>query len=211
MLVAALALTGCGKDSDGDPASAASSTSDATPSAGASTPAAPTPKPTRTPVRPTATPTEGSGDAEGDDEPAAAGGGICVDLSEDEVGAALGGPVTGAAIPNGGCAFTQSRPRLPATNFIELSFSQVEGGMDGAKTNATSSVEGDPEDLTGVGEAAFVVTGTSFGGTAIQGSGAVKIGDRLITVELAQSNGLNRAKVRALVVSLLKLAVAEAA
>lgn len=121
----------------------------------------------------------------------------------------LGGEITGSAIPGGGCSFNQKSPDPPAATIYDVAFADMSGGMDGAKANATSAVEGEPVDLTGIGDAAFVVTGTSFGGTDLQGAGAVRVGDRLINVQLAQSNGLSRAKVRALVVNLLKLAVAK--
>ncbi|MET3960443.1 hypothetical protein ABIE44_000377 [Marmoricola sp. OAE513] len=206
-------LAGCGKGDDPEPVTAPE------PTAPALTPSA-TPTPSPTPLssptasakptkKPTKKPTRGSGDADGDDEPAAAGGGVCAELSEAEVGAVLGNTVTGAAIPGGGCAFAPKKPRPPAANFIDHPYADMSGGMTGAKENATSAVEGEPEDLAGIGDAAFVVTGTSFGGDQLQGAGAVRIGDRLISVELAQSAGLTRGRVRSLVVSLLRLAVAE--
>lgn len=212
--VAALALagslaTGCGKDEpDAAPTDAGS-----TPVAGITPSAAPTPsaspipsaKPSKSPR-----PTEGNGDGEGDDEPAAAGGGICLNLSEAEIGTVLGGEVTGSAIPGGGCSFNQRNPSPPAATFTDVAFAEMVDGMDGAKENAISAVEGDPQDVPGIGDQAFVVTGTSFGGTDLQGAGAVRIGDRLISVNLAQSAGLPRAKVRSLVLGLLRLAVSRA-
>jgi hypothetical protein len=82
--------------------------------------------------------------------------------------------------------------------------------MDGAKAEATSAVEGDPQDVAGIGSAAFVVTGSMFGGPDINGAGAVQVGGRIISVYLEQHSGLAADKVRALVVELLKL-VARAA
>lgn len=206
--ITATLVAGCDKDAPeaaADPSTPlASSPAAATPSATHS--AAPSAKPTRKPT----TPAEGDGDSEGDGEPAAAGGGICASLSEAEVGAVLGGEITGSAIPgNQGCSFNQTSPNAPAATVYDVAFADMTGGMDGAKDNATSAVEGDPVDLAGIGDAAFVVTGTSFGGTDLQGAGAVRVGGRLINIQLAQSEGLSRAKVRALVVNLLKLAVAK--
>lgn len=201
-------LTGCGED-EPDPAANADPTE--TVSLAPTTPSASvTPKPSAKPSR-KPSPTEGDGDGEGDDEPAAAGGGICVNLSEAEVGTVLGGEVTGSAIPGGGCSFNQKSPDPPAATFTDVAYADMVDGMDGAKTNATSSVEGDPQDVAGIGDAAFVVTGTSFGGDQLQGAGAVRVGDRLISVNLAQSKGLGRAKVRNLVLGLLRLAVSRAA
>ncbi|RNL65053.1 hypothetical protein EFK50_03505 [Nocardioides marmoriginsengisoli] len=203
-------LTGCGKDAEKDPVAADPTTP--TVSSSPTPTATPTPTPTRKP-KPTRTPTrpaEGNGDGEGDDTPAADGGGICADLDAGEVAAILGGAVTGSAMPPKGCAFNRKNPSAPAASFAETSFAGTPGGMDGAKTGATSSVEGEPVDLTGIGDAAFVVTGTAFGGTDLQGAGAVRVGDRLVNVTVAQSAGLPRAKVRALVVSLLTLAARSA-
>jgi hypothetical protein len=207
LLVAGLVLTGCGKSDDKEPAGA-----DPTPTASATPTPTPTPTPTATP-KPTRTPTkpaEGDGDSEGDDTPATAGGGICADLEPGDISEILGGDVTGSALPGGGCVFDQRDPSYPAASLVEASYAATDGGMDGAKEAATSSIEGEPQNLSGIGDAAFVVTGTAFGGDAIQGGGAVRIDDRLISVTLAQPGGLSRAKVKAMVLSLLRLAVTQA-
>lgn len=199
---------GCGLVED-DPAAA-------TP--GTSQPAAPV---TPTPVTvddgnlltPSPSPTEppsGSGDSEDDDAPATAGGGICGDLEATAVGQVLGATVTGAGLQPRGCEFKQRTSTAPATTFVENSFAGTAGGMDGAKSNATASVEGEPKDLTGIGTAAFVVTGTTFGGEDVQGAGAVRVGDRLIEITLSQRDGLSASQVRALVVGLLKLVAEQA-
>lgn len=212
-LTAALAA-GCGA-SDDTAGPGETSPSLAPPSDSSS----PTPAPTRTPgpavPAPTPTPAEteppeGSGDGEDDDKPATAGGGICSDLESEDVGKALGGTVRGAGLPPGGCEFTQRDRAAASATFLETSFKKTPGGMSGAKSNATASVEGEPQDLAGVGDAAFVVTGTVFGGDQIQGAGAVRVGDRLIQVTLSQRAGLSPSKVRALVVNLLELAADEA-
>lgn len=208
LLLAGSVLAGCGGE-DAEPTTmddAPSSTAASLPPVTASPTPTPTPKP-KPSKKPR--PTRGSGDAEGDDEPAAEGGGVCVELSEDEIGAVLGGPVSGAALPGGGCAFNQARPRPPAANIIDVPYADMAGGMAGAEENAISSVEGEPEDVTGIGEAAFVVTGTSFGGSDVQGAGAVHVGDRLVMVNVVQSTGLKAPKVRELVLTLLKLVVSE--
>jgi len=205
---AALLLSGCSeaKDASSDPAATVSTPGD-TPTADG-TPTTSSPRPA---ASPTPTQTEGDGDSEGDDTPATAGGGICSDLSAGDVGSILGGTAKGAALPGGGCGFTRSSSKAPAATFVEKSLAQTPGGMDGAKNEATSSVEGEPQDLSGIGDAAFVVTGTAFGEPAVQGAGAVKIGNRIINVNLTQSSGMTAASVKAMVVKLLKLAAAQAA
>lgn len=206
-MVGALALTGCGAGDSGPAAGATTPTTPVTSSAPSlSSSPTPTPTPTRKP-KPTRKPTRtaGSGGSGGADLPATAGGGICSDLEAADVGADLAETVTGSALPAGGCEFDPKRDGDPSASFVETSYKATPGGMDGAKTNATSSVEGDPVDLTGIGDAAFVVTGTAFGAPDIQGAGAVRVGDRLVNVMVSQSTGLTAARVKAIVVALLRL------
>ncbi len=132
-------------------------------------------------------------------------------ISAAEVAHVVGGKFSGSAIPGGaGCTFDQANAKAPSATFVETSYAKTSGGMAGAKNDATSSVEGTPEDLTGIGDAAFVVTGTTFGGPYTDGAGAVRVGDRLISVTLDQSTGLSAAKVRSLVVALLQLVAGKA-
>jgi hypothetical protein len=203
---AALTLAGCGTSDE--PSSSDPGTTATTP-AGTGTPSR-GPLATHTPT-PTPTQTEGDGDGEDDNAPATAGGGICSDLSAADVGKVLGGTSKGAALPGGGCGFTQTAAKAPSATFVEKSLAKTPGGMDGAKTEATSSVEGDPQDLTGIGDAAFVVTGTAFGEPAIQGAGAVRVGNRIISINLTQNTGMSAAGVKAMTIKLLKLAAAQAA
>lgn len=181
------------------------------PTPSAPTPSVPTPSITRTPT-PTPSPAPadgGDGDAEGDDAPATAGGGVCSDLGADEVGAVLGVALKGAGIPGGGCRFDQGGRQGSSVTVQDKSNAEA-GGMAGAKNEATSAVEGEPEDLTGIGSAAFVVTGTMFGGTDVQAAGAVRVGNRVISVFLVQRSAIPAAEVRALEVDLLALVAREA-
>lgn len=202
-------LSGCG-GSEVDPGTGAlGSTVDPTPTTAAGTPTStPTKKPKPTRAATTAD-QGGDGDAEGDDEPASKGGGICRFIGAEEVGAVLDVAVTGAAVPGvTGCKFDQGGNRGMSVTIIDKSASQA-GGMDGAKAEATSAVEGTPKDLSGIGSAAFVVTGTTFGGPDVNAGGAVKLGNRIISVFLVQRRHLAEAKVRALEVDLLKMVARE--
>lgn len=187
------------------------STVDPTPT----TPSTPVPSPVSTTSAPTPTPTPpadddgGDGDAEGDDAPATAGGGVCGDLGADEIGAVLGVTVKGAGIPGGGCRFDQGGKQGSSVTILDKSKAEA-GGIAGAKTEATSAVEGEPQDLPGIGSAAFVVTGTMFGGSDVQAAGAVQVGNRIISVFLVQRSAIPAAKVRAFEVDLLKLVAREA-
>ncbi|MCW2753404.1 MAG: hypothetical protein JWQ32_815 [Marmoricola sp.] len=211
-MVAGLVLAGTGITGCGSTAPAA----DPKPGASVTTPsvtATPTPTVPAVSHTPTPTPTRsgGNGDSTDPHKPATAGGGICSDITDAEVAHVLGGTYTGSAIAGGpGCSFVRANPKAPAATFIETSYAKTTGGMSGAKTDATSSVEGTPVDLAGIGDAAFVVTGTTFGGPYVNGAGAVRIGDRLINVTLDQSTGLGATQVRSLVVALLRLAAGQA-
>lgn len=176
---------------------------------------APAPTPTRTP-KPTATatptPTDdgGDGDAEGDDEPATRGGGVCRFVGADEVGALLGATVKGSAVPGEtGCKFDQGGKSGTSVTILDKAAAAA-GGMDGAKSEANSAVEGTPQDLSGIGSAAFVVTGAMFGGPDVNAAGAVQVGGRIISVYLVQRSGMAEAKVRAVEVDLLELVAREA-
>ncbi|HET6166777.1 MAG TPA: hypothetical protein VFE07_08115 [Marmoricola sp.] len=201
-------LAGCGGSSAGPDEGALGSTANPTPTTPATTPTrAVTRKPRPTKAVTTAD-QGGDGDAEGDNEPASKGGGICRFVGAEEVGGVLGTAVQGAAVPDvTGCKFDSAGHSLSVT-IIDKSAAQA-GGMDGAKSEATSAVEGDPQDLSGIGSGAFVVTGTMFGGPDVNAAGAVKLGNRIISVFLVQTRHLGAAKVRSLEVDLLKLVARE--
>jgi hypothetical protein len=208
-VTAALALTGACGGSKADPAGAPGTTPDPTP-----TTAAPTPTPTGTPkpskTATTAAPDEGgNGDAEESDAPAVAGGGICRYVGAEEVGAVLGVTVAGSAIAGQtGCEFDQGGQHGTTITLVDKSVAAA-GGMAGAKNEATSAVEGEPQDLSGIGSAAFVVTGTMFGGSDVQAAGAVQIGNRIISVLLEQHSAIAGSRMRTLEIDLLKLVVHE--
>jgi hypothetical protein len=213
VLAGALSLAaGCGGSSVDPDEGALGST--VAPTTTAVTPVAPVPTPTATRTKkspvssptPTAKATSGDGDAVGDDEPATAGGGVCGKLTATEVGTVIGSGVKGEGVAGGGCEFDHADPKLPAATVKDVRFA----GMDAAKTEATSSVEGQPEDLSGIGSGAFVVTGGVFGGTEIQGAGAVHVGSRTIQVWIAQHKALSQAAVRTMVVKLLQLVARQA-
>jgi hypothetical protein len=203
-LVAALgALPACGTDGSGADDGALGATpgpTTATPSATLSA----TPTRSRTPKpKPAPSPSDDGGDGDdiGDDAPVTMGGGVCARIRPSDVAGIVGGDITGTGLSGGGCLFSQADRRAPEVTVKDESYA----GMDAAKTEATSAVEGEPEDLSGIGRGAFVVTGTIFGGTEINGAGAVHVGSRTLSVMLVHHTSMSGAKVRALVVELLKL------
>jgi hypothetical protein len=195
---------GCGGGT-GRPEPDAATALDTTPTT-APTSATPTPATTSTATRtPKPSSDGGDGDADEGTAPSTAGGGVCSHLGAEQVGAILGTVVRGAAVPGEtGCTFDQGGKRGTSVTVLDRSNAQA-GGMDGAKNEATSAVEGEPQDVPGIGAAAFVVTGSMFGGPDVQGAGAVQVGTRIISVLLEQHSGLAGDKVRALEVELLKL------
>lgn len=213
-LAAVLTLTAaCGGSGKDTGEGALGSTVDPTPTtpstSATATPSAPAPTPTKTrkppaTSRPTATATGGDGDSVGDDEPFTAGGGVCGKLTASKVGGVIGAGVRGAGLSGGGCQFDHADLRLPAATVKDTAYA----GMDAAKTEATSAVEGEPQDLPGIGTEAFVVTGTVFGGPDVQGAGAVHVGSRTITVFIVQHKSLSESAVRDLVVRMLRLVAA---
>lgn len=195
-------LTGCGQD-DQRATGAPAASDDPAPT----TAATPTPSATATPTkRATSTPepTEGDGDGEGDDAPATAGGGVCGDLSAAAVGDVVGGEVKGAGISGGGCEFRPAARKGISVTVLDRAAAEA-GGMDGARGEATSAVEGEPEEVDGIGAEAFVVTGPMFGSTEHHGAGAVRVGNRIITVFIVQREVLPPARIRAIEVDLLAL------
>ena len=211
-----LAAAGCGGRQGGPDQGAAGSTVDPTPTSTAPAPTqaptsavtsatpTPTPRPTRSP-KATATATGGDGDSQDQKAPSTAGGGVCGHLGAGQIGSVLGVTVTGAAVPGQtGCKFDQGGTGGMSVTVLDKSTSEA-GGMAGAKDEANSAVEGDPQDVPGIGSAAFVITGSMFGGPDVNAAGAVQVGDRIVSVYLVQRSGLAEAKVRTLEVDLLKL------
>ena len=208
-------LAGCGGSAI-DPGSGALGSSDEpTPSASVTptpTPAAPPSSATATPstrptrsASPTPTAAGGDGDASEHGAPSTAGGGVCSHLGASQVGAILGVTVRGAAVPGEtGCTFDQGGKRGTTVTVLDKTTAQA-GGLDGAKAEANSAVEGQPQDVPGIGSAAFVVTGSMFGGPDVNAAGATQVGGRIVSVYLVQRSGIAADKVRAMELDLLRL------
>ena len=149
--------------------------------------------------------TGGDGDATDTKAPSTAGGGVCSHLSAEQVGAILGVPVRGSAVPGEtGCTFEQGGRKGTSVTVLDKTAAEA-GGMDGAKAEANSAVEGEPEDLSGIGAAAFLVTGSMFGGPDVNAAGAVQVGSRIVSVYLGQHTGIAEARVRTMETDLLRL------
>jgi hypothetical protein len=197
-------------------------------SSGAATPApttgldAPTPSatttstvnPTGAAAGPVTTPTgdqKGDGDAAGNQGPATAGGGVCAHLAASAVARVVDAQVSGSALGGPpGCEFKTSNGTTADVTVTDMTVAAAHG-MAGARNDATSGVEGTPTDVGGIGDAAFVVTGTMFGEPAIAGAGAVQIHGRILAVSYSQDGGRSAPEVKATMIDLLRLVAGAAA
>lgn len=131
---------------------------------------------------------------------------ICTAVTDDEISGILGSPVTRQEVPGGGCNFTQNDPRAASVVLNTTPFDESNGGFDGAVSGVSAVLEGDAgEEVPGVGDEAFVKTGSMLSGSATNGAGVVHIGGIVVQVTLIQGEGLAAGKVKGLVVDTLKL------
>ncbi len=134
--------------------------------------------------------------------------GICGLITAEEMGDVLGGPVVAQEIPGGGCNFTQNAdPRAASAALNETTVDDFAGGFEGTRSGVTAVVEGEVEDLEGVGDEAFVVAGSGTGGmgASVIGAGAVLIGDTVVQVTLLQAAEMSEDDVKQLTIAVLEL------
>ena len=163
-LVAALSLSGCGSDSKDD----AKNDDD------------------------TSSSSNENSDAEEGDAPPAADVDVCGSLTPEAMSEALGGPVTVEEIPGGGCNFfNEDDPRALSAAINESTVDDYAGGFEGTRTGITAVIDGEVEDLDGVGDDAFLVIGSTTGGSSAAGAGAVLLGDTVVQVTVLQASELS--------------------
>lgn len=134
----------------------------------------------------------------------------CATVTAEQMGEALGtdGLVV-SQIPGGGCDFSdEDDPRQPSVSLAEVPVDEANGGFAGFSSGVAGALGGEAETLDGVGDEAFVVTGTVGGGSSVTGGGGVRRGDVAVQVTLLQSDGLPADDVRGLVVEVLNLVAA---
>jgi hypothetical protein len=175
LLVCFLGLTGC-SDDDADPSGA---------------PTAPGSDPTASsPSDPTTSATPPAREA-------------CDVLDAGELGQVLGTEVE-ATVDDTGCRFASpSAPDAPSLGLVQSGLSAV-GGIDGAKAGIGAVVEGDVEDLTDVGDGAFVIVGEAMG-QAVTGAGAVAVDGSLIQITVIPGPEVAEDVVRRITVEALTL------
>lgn len=136
---------------------------------------------------------------------------FCDLLTAEQIGTAIGATVTMTQGPMDLCEFTQEDPRalggsVGATR-VDIGNGGYEGYVTGARLTLTDPVE---VSLEGIGEQAFITTGTFAGGENLQGAGGVLVGGTVYTVNLSQGSGLTQEQLVEAGTNLLKLLVTTA-
>jgi hypothetical protein len=135
---------------------------------------------------------------------------VCGQVSDEEVALIVGAAVSGTTIGTG-CTFNPVEdPRAPTVQIATMPYDEGDGGLDNAKAGIAAVVDGTPEDVSDLGDAAFVVVGTSMDGDYQQGSGGVLLGATLAQVTVIQGNGMTADDVRRLTLDLMSLAASKA-
>lgn len=128
---------------------------------------------------------------------------VCKVLEPDEVGEVLGADVE-ATIGEEGCRFASpDDPDAASLGIVQGELAAL-GGIDGAKLGIGAVVEGEAEDLAGVGDGAFVVVGPAMSAT-LTGAGAVALGPSLIQITVIPGPDATDDDVRRMTVGALTL------
>jgi hypothetical protein len=145
------------------------------------------------------------------DEPPAAGElpKFCELLTAGQVTEAVGAAVTLETAPFDSCEFDQEDPRAASGSLGVVEVGTGNGGFEGYRSGASGSLtNGVDHPIEGLGDEAFVATGTFGGGESLQAGGGVLVGDGLVyTVNLAQSTGMTEDELVAISTRLLELLV----
>lgn len=116
----------------------------------------------------------------------------CKAITPAEAEEVLGYPVVVSETPGGGCSWgSEDDPRLASLAVGEGTPADGTGGLEGSKTGTTAVIDGDAEDVSGLGDGAFLVLGPlkGGGGESIQAQGTILDGDQLIVVGITQLGG----------------------
>jgi hypothetical protein len=146
-------------------------------------------------------PTAPAGPEESEKEPARD---VCKVLGAEDVGKILGAPVE-RVIGDKGCRFASPDDPDAASLGISQDDLTALGGIDGSKAGIASVVEGEVEDLPGIGDGAFVVVGPTFGGSTLTGGGGVALGSSLVQITVIPGGDAGKDDVRATTVDVLTL------
>lgn len=131
---------------------------------------------------------------------------FCDLVTPEEVTAAVGAAVTLEAGPLDSCEFGQEDPRALSGSLGAVEVDTGNGGFAAYRSGSRSTLDdGVDHPISGVGDEAFVATGTFAGGENLQGAGAVLVGGTAYTLALAQGSGLSEEELVAIGEKLLRL------
>lgn len=132
---------------------------------------------------------------------------FCDLLTPEQVTAAVGAAVTLETGPFDACEFGQDDdPRALSGSLGAVEVDTGNGGFDAYRSGTAGSLDDAVEHpVPGVGDDAFVTTGTFAGGESLQGAGAVLVGGTAYTLALAQASGLSEEELVAVGEKLLRL------
>lgn len=157
----------------------------------------------------------GSSSNANDDETDTASGGlidICTKVTDAEISALLGGPVTSEDVPGGGCNFSdEDNPRAASVQLTSSLLNEGAGGFEGSVAGISAVLQGSPgAPLDGVGDQAFVKVGTFASSEFVRGSGLVRVGSTVFQVDLSPNQGTSAKEVQAIMVDTLNLIATKA-
>ncbi len=151
---------------------------------------------------------EGGGDGTDDTDDAddTALPAFCDLLTADQVTAVVGAAVTLTTGPFDACEFDQEDPRALSGSLGSVEVDTGNGGYDAYRSGSGLTLD-DPVEhtLDGIGEDAFLTTGTFNGGENLQAAGGVLVGGVVHTVNLVQGEGLSEEQLVTIGEGLLQL------
>ncbi|WP_182378390.1 hypothetical protein [Nocardioides sp. WS12] len=133
---------------------------------------------------------------------------FCDLLTTDQVAAAVGAAVTLVTGPFDACEFDQEDPRAVSGSVGAVEVDTGNGGFEGYQSGISASLGNlTNHPIDGLGDDAFVTTGTFGGGESLQTAGGVLVGGTVYTVNLSQASGMTDGELVAIAEKLLKLLV----
>lgn len=133
---------------------------------------------------------------------------FCDLLTVDQVSAAVGAAVTLTTGPFDACEFKQEDPRAVSGSVGAVEVDTGNGGFEGYQSGISGSLGNlTKHPVEGLGDDAFVTTGTFGGGESLQTAGGVLVGSTVYTVNLSQASGMTDGELVAIAEKLLQLLV----
>lgn len=134
---------------------------------------------------------------------------FCELLTAEQVTEAVGAAVTLETAPFDSCEFDQEDPRAVSGSLGVVEVGTDNGGFESYRSGSSASLDdGVDHPVEGVGEEAFVATGTFGGGESLQAAGGALVdGGRVYTVNLTQASGMSEEELVTISENLLELLV----